>query len=255
MSYFARLTAMVLFAILCMAPAHADPRIAEAKQKIDSYDLEAALELLDNACDDGVSAACVRLLGYSASSFSDEGVAEAKALAEPLCEAGNGPACAFLAEKTNSFDDDPAKAAEQRIYWDKACQRNIYAACTRFAGMASSGEGGPEDEKAARAAVNGACDAGYADACLWAGDFAKGQAFDGDGDGTAAYVEARTWFTKACDGGSANGCARLARMKLEGQGGDADFDAAMALYQKGCAGATHICQDLLEAETSRPFAP
>ena len=248
---------MLLGAFALTGPAQADPRFAQAAEMADSYDRDGAITLLEPLCEEGVDGSCLRLLSIYSKSYDDAVEVKARKLAVAMCDdGGDALACLEAADMAEDGDGGDIDQPLQRRMLEKACQGGMFSACTGFAYLAGNGTGGPQDEDAARKAVESACASGDAESCLWSGDKARERYWQ-DSDGSDAdkqvhHVEARRLFKRSCDLGNANGCARLAKMLIEGEGGDPDLQQANGLLKQGCLQYEHICNDYLELQYRLP---
>ena len=158
--------------------------------------------------------------------FSKEQVKEF----EQKCEAGDSQACgyagAFYKLPTefggNSSDRDYKKVL---YYYKKACDGNVYEACSDLGAMYHSGKGVKKDYKKAVELFDKACDGGYADGCSNLGymyDYGKGVKMD--------ITRAMGYYRRACDAGSWVACRNFA----SGLQASGDRARAAQYYKKAC---------------------
>ncbi len=245
----------LLLAFALSGPVQADPRFAQAAEMADDFNKEGATALLEAACAEKVETACLRLLGLYSTSYDDAIKVKARALAVTLCDDGDTVACREAAEMAGDGEGGDIDQKLQRRMLKKACEGGMYSSCTDFAYLADGGTGGPQEEAAARNALETACAKGDGENCLWAGDKARERYWadeQSEEERAAHHVEARRLFKRSCDLGNANGCARLARMMIDGEGGPQDRGGANGLLKAACFDYAFICNDYLKLQYKLP---
>ena len=122
----------------------------------------------------------------------------------------------------NSSDRDYKKVL---YYYKKACDGNVYEACSDLGAMYHSGKGVKKDYKKAVELFDKACDGGYADGCSNLGymyDYGKGVKMD--------ITRAMGYYRRACDAGSWVACRNFA----SGLQASGDRARAAQYYKKAC---------------------
>ncbi len=172
------------------------------------------------------------LLGSVA--FSETEFQSSRKQFEQKYEAGDSQACgyagAFYQAPTlfggNASDRDYKKIL---YFYKKACDGNIYKACSDLGWMYDNGKGVKKDYKKAVELYNKACDGGLAENCNYLGNmYAVGEGVKKD------YKKAVELYNKACDGNFAGGCNNLGYMYGNGKGVKMDMTRAMGYYRRAC---------------------
>lgn len=149
---------------------------------------------------------------------------------EQKCEAGDSQACGY-AGALYKLPTELGGNASNRDYkktlyfYKKACDENVYMACSDLGAMYFIGEGVKKDYKKAAELFNKACDGGEADSCNNLGIMytnSKGVKMD--------ITRAMGYYRRACDAGSWVACGNFA----SGLQADGDRVRAVQYYQKAC---------------------
>lgn len=171
------------------------------------------------------------------------------AFLDPDCRAGKTDSCLALAAVysagSNGVPKDPAKV---RTYGSLACQSGHARACIGVAGMASQGEGGPVDLKAAIEASEKACSHFSGEGCRMAVQIAAGRMSPPDGQRAAKAADS------GCSKKDAVSCMFLAKLYHEGQlvpkdsakARQATVDACTLKSADGCRASIDLATSKME---------
>ena len=143
------------------------------------------------------------------------------------CEDGEAFYCEALGEMYNSglagADKDIKKAIK---FYKKACDANMYEACSNLAAIYAKGDGVKEDNKKAMELYNKACDGKYALGCANLGYMY----YEGRGV-KINRAKGATYFRKACDAGNWLGCGNFG---IYNYNDTQDMKKAKEYFKKAC---------------------
>ncbi|MEM6931037.1 MAG: tetratricopeptide repeat protein, partial [Myxococcota bacterium] len=144
------------------------------------------------------------------------------------CEVrGNASACKDMGDLVYGGKgvaiDDPAKAAA--VFWDRACDRGEYAACTQVARLMLEGRRIRGKRRSAYDYVKPACDGGYVDGC-----FLLAQINEEKWD----IARRDTVYGDLCQKGHVESCYSLARSYFTGAFPEPAPGRAQELFQQAC---------------------
>jgi TPR repeat protein len=189
-------------------------------------DEKRGLELLQRACDGGLSAGCYNL-GQHFAKGGPADIDRAIAFYRKACDAQNWPACTNLAMVllvNNRDERSEAQGLQQR-----SCEHGDWNACSSFLELAS-------DEKHAPvlARLLSACEKD-AEACAILGTYHTGVLFTPARPELTARDAKRgmDFLTRACNANNADGCFGLGAAYLYGVI-SVDLPRAAALFQRAC---------------------
>jgi len=120
--------------------------------------------------------------------------------------------------------DDPERAAT--LYWDKACDRGEYAACTELSRRLRDGARLKTKRKSAYDYAKVACDNGFVEGCYLLAEFNR--------SGWDAEKLDRV-YSDLCDKGHTDSCYSLARTYLDGVRPEPEPGRAQELFERACA--------------------
>ena len=184
-------------------------------------------EFMEDACDDGVQAACARLASLL---LNGDGVPRDEARAHEMmraaCDGGNGDACRQFAQVTGY---DPGRQPEALALYERACGLDDPTACLLYASAYAMGTLAPRDDEKATPIYVKSCDLGSALGCYNAGvmfNFARGVPED--------LEKAARAYADGCAMGSTTACADEGYMRQHGRGVPQDEALAVTLYERAC---------------------
>lgn len=198
-----------------------------------------------DACTGALAEACVERALQLSPAGDPRVVDEALRLFESACEANSARGCAALADAYASGSRRVSGPAPDAVPpAQKACRLGEAKGCTTLTGLAfalARPKSGEPDVPRAVTLYREACAGHDPEACLAMGRFSG----DGGLEGLHDPERAAGYFTTACEGGLADGCAALAGATAAGRGVSKDLPAARALATKACeAGSAEGCGTL-----------
>lgn len=251
-----RVVLFFLFSALLLpgvATAQSDPRFAEAIAAEENWDRDKATTLLKAACDEDVAGACGRLLGLYIDGGEDD---EKWALSSKLCAQADAYACYILGNMASWNSRGPEDKALALSSYQTACEADLPMGCMSFAEMINNGEGGAKDSGKALAIYTESCGKKYGPACAKAADLLESSIWTGetreDAEVAQMHAQVRSLYEKACDNADAEACISLAKMLLEGGGGEKDPVRAMQLMQDMCSTQIRACEQVLRLRFCQP---
>jgi TPR repeat protein len=163
------------------------------------------------------------------------------------CDSGSKPeACSELAKRAYRGEGIPRDRTRALALYRRACELHSSTGCNQAGLLTARGIGGAPNAEAAIGFFQRGCLAleggkSDADACAnWGTFFQRGK-----GGVERNDVRAVALFQRACDAGSATGCANLGFMAAEGRGTPKDDARAVQLYKSSCeAGSPVGCSNL-----------
>jgi TPR repeat protein len=209
-------------------PPVLSPEIAEIERKAQAFHdqkrYSEAVPLFDKACSGGSGEACDRLgSAYDEGKYVAKDYSHAVALYSKACDAGSADGCSNLGSmylNGRGVAKDDTKAVP---LYSKACDAGSAKGCNGLGIMYETGRGVGLNQSRAD------CYHGGLDLCRY----------------TTDYPHAVALYSKACDGGSADGCSNLGDMYLNGNGVAEDSSQALMLYSRACdAGSASGCSSI-----------
>lgn len=168
------------------------------------------------------------LLGYLA--FGETQFQSQRKQFEQKCEAGDPEYCGHAGALYHSPTELGGDASDRDYkkmlcFYKKACDGNVYEACSDLGAMYFSGKGVKKDYKKAVELFDKACNGGLANGCNNLGHmYAHGKGVKRD------MTRAMEYTGRACDAGSWVACGNFA----SGLQADGDKARAVQYYQKAC---------------------
>jgi eukaryotic-like serine/threonine-protein kinase len=168
--------------------------------------------------------------------------ARAATLYQAECESGGMAGCNSLGQMyAGSGDGVGHNDAMALGLYQKACTGKLGAGCVNLGSMHYDGTGVPKNRKLAASLYRQGCEMGEPYGCF---NLSVAYASDNGGvphDDGQAYVYA----DKACAGGNALGCVRVADAKLRGAGVDKDVKGGLGQIEAMCAaGQVEGCKEV-----------
>ncbi len=197
----------------------------------DAAEQEQIGALLDRGCQGGDVDGCARLgVALARGDFAippDAG--RARQTLESACASGNADACGELGSLVERGIGARASAARATEIYEQACASRGGVACFQL-GLRVRDAPGYRDDARAVELFRMACDSGEVErAC---GSLAA--AYDMGRGVPQDRAAAIPLYHRACDGGHASSCVRLAELVSAGDGADADGERAEAFSHRAC---------------------
>ena len=170
-------------------------------------DYSRATALFQDACDKGSQVGCVMLgsLYYSGRGVAQD-YSKAIDLFQKACDGRYMTGCALLGrlyESGYGVNRDYSKAG---LLYQKACDAGTMVGCTMLGNLYSNGEGVARNSVQAMALYREGCSGGNMDGSVKLGDFYEQKGKVGVSKG---FVEARSFYQRACDEGTKIACDKL----------------------------------------------
>jgi hypothetical protein len=149
---------------------------------------------------------------------------------ESRCRAGEGEACATLADRYGNGLGVPQDLARAAELLDKACHAHVPRACQNLIGMFNAGQV-PRDPSRETNLLKTACADGHADSCTYIASWYT----QGTHPGVSQDLPlAFDFYTKACAGNDPTGCHNLGIFYMRGIGVPKDIAKSASFYEKAC---------------------
>ena len=188
--------------------------------------------LIEGQCDKGFVAACWAAFQMHQEGVGGEGHPERVfRTATGFCEAGADEGCVLLAGLLLKADMDLPPRLDLRGELDRHCGDGHAASCRALGDLWKAGVAGPADRQTALRQIERACEAGDRDHChLLASTLRK------EPDALPGSMGEFEAYRRACDPDHARACHNLAVKYATGDGVPEDQGAAREAYRLGCEG-------------------